>query len=288
MSHSLQGLSVGDALGQAFFVNRGEPEPLVTGRLLPSTPWPWSDDTVMAVSIVEVLERHRRLDQDALAEAFARRFLADTERGYGPMAYWLLHQLGAGQPWREVSAQVFSGQGSLGNGSAMRVAPLGAFFSEDLDRVQREARASSEVTHFHPDGIAGAEAVALCTAELVRADGGAINASAVLERIANRVTAGDTREGIVKAVGLLGAEPAEAARQLGDGSLVRCSDTVPFALWCAVSSPASYDKAIWLALRGLLNPDSDRDTMLAIVGGIVGAVAPPPVSWLECREPLPV
>ena len=130
MIRSLAGLSVGDALGQEFFANRGEPEPLVRGRGLPVGPWAWSDDTVMAVSLVEVLCQHGRVNQDALAQAFGRRFLDDTERGYGPMAYWLLHQIGGGQHWREVSPNVFSGQGSLGNGSAMRVAPLGAFFHE--------------------------------------------------------------------------------------------------------------------------------------------------------------
>ncbi|MEZ6185043.1 MAG: ADP-ribosylglycohydrolase family protein [Planctomycetota bacterium] len=287
MLRSLRGLSVGDALGQAFFVDRGEPGPLIDGRLLPPGPWPWSDDTVMAQAIVDVLTRHGRIDQDALAASFTERFLADTERGYGAVAYWLLHQLGAGRPWREVSRQVFSGQGSLGNGSAMRVAPLGAYLSEDLDRVQREARASAEVTHVHPDGIAGAEAVALCTAELVRAGAEGCDGARLLERIAERITPGETRDGVARAAGLLGQPPDLAARELGDGRLVRCSDTVPFSLWCAVSSPWDYEEAIWLTLRGLESHESDRDTVLAIVGGVVGALADPPAAWVEAREALP-
>jgi len=40
------------------------------------------------------------------------------------------------------------------------------------------------------------------------------------------------------------------------------------------------------ALQGLTEPESDRDTMLAIVGGVVGAVAPPPPAWVAAREPL--
>lgn len=287
MASSLLGLSVGDALGQSFFVDRGDPDPLIRGRLLPPAPWLWSDDTVMAVSIVEVLERHGHVQQDALAEAFARRFAEDTERGYGPMAYWLLHQLAAGEPWREVSSQVFSGQGSLGNGSAMRVAPLGAFFSDDLDRAQSEARASSEVTHYHSDGIAGAEAVALCTAEIVRSAATHFDAAAVLRRIAQRMTAGETQAGVTEAIRLLGTSAPDAARLLGDGRQVRCSDTVPFALWCAATCPRDYEGAIWLALEGLSSPESDRDTVLAIVGGIVGAIAAPPRTWLDSREALP-
>src|SRR6185369_481024 len=70
----------------------------------------------------------------------------------------------AGQPWQVTAARAFGGQGSMGNGSAMRVAPLGAYFADDLERVVAEARASSCVTHVHPEGLAGAVAVALAAA----------------------------------------------------------------------------------------------------------------------------
>lgn len=43
-------------------------------------------------------------------------------------------------------------------------APLGAWFADDLDRVVSEARASAEVTHFHPEGQAGAIAIAVAAA----------------------------------------------------------------------------------------------------------------------------
>jgi ADP-ribosylglycohydrolase len=49
--------------------------------------------------------------------------------------------------------------GSYGNGSAMRVSPV-AWFYKDLDTVLKEARNSAEITHNHPEGIKGAQAVA--------------------------------------------------------------------------------------------------------------------------------
>ena len=49
--------------------------------------------------------------------------------------------------------------GSYGNGSAMRVCPV-AWSRSDLEEVLREARASAEVTHNHPEGIKGAQATA--------------------------------------------------------------------------------------------------------------------------------
>jgi len=54
-----------------------------------------------------------------------------------------------GAKWRDTAANAFGGQGSMGNGGAMRVAPLGAYFADDLERCATEARASSLVTHTH-------------------------------------------------------------------------------------------------------------------------------------------
>lgn len=68
---SLDGLSVGDAFGELFF--HQAPESIVSSAL-PAGFWRWTDDTHMALSIVEVLEQFGRIDQDALAQAFARRY----------------------------------------------------------------------------------------------------------------------------------------------------------------------------------------------------------------------
>jgi len=47
---------------------------------------------------------------------------------------------------------------------AMRVVPLGAYFADDLSIVPAMATRSAQVTHFHPEGIAGAVAVAVGSA----------------------------------------------------------------------------------------------------------------------------
>src|SRR4051794_12504539 len=123
---SLAGLSVGDAFGERFFTHPDVVEGLIDARALPRTPWTWTDDTAMAVSVVAVLETHGRIDQDALAQAFATRYAADRLRGYGGTAHGILHAIGVGLPWREAAGGVFDGQGSMGNGAAMRAAPVGA------------------------------------------------------------------------------------------------------------------------------------------------------------------
>jgi ADP-ribosylglycohydrolase len=121
---SLEGLSVGDAFGERFFGPDELVTMLVQARAEPGRIWRYTDDTEMAISIVEVLERRGAIDQDALGEAFARRM--DPARGYGAGAYRILQGIRNGRSWRSESYANFRGCGSFGNGGAMRVAPLGA------------------------------------------------------------------------------------------------------------------------------------------------------------------
>jgi ADP-ribosylglycohydrolase len=74
---SLLGLAIGDAFGEALS-NQSEAERRAAIRLMPRhRPWRWTDDTAMALSIVDVLEHHETIDVDALSAAFVRRFVAD-------------------------------------------------------------------------------------------------------------------------------------------------------------------------------------------------------------------
>jgi len=148
---SIIGLAVGDAFGSQILLPGDHPA--ILERRLPPGPWAWSDDTEMACSVYSVLDRHGRIDQDALAASFTEHF--DTDRGYGSGAERLLLRYRAGEPWREVAPTLFGG-GSWGNGGAMRVAPLGAWLAEDLNLVADQAARSAEVTHAHPEGVAGA------------------------------------------------------------------------------------------------------------------------------------
>ena len=99
-----------------------------------------------------------------LAQVFARRYRREPRRGYGGTAHQILRAIGDGVHFATAAGQAFSCMGSMGNGAAMRVAPLGAYFAEDLAQVVAQARASAAVTHAHPDGQAGAIAVAVAAA----------------------------------------------------------------------------------------------------------------------------
>ncbi len=139
---ALRGLAVGDAFGAQFFVLDNLPG--LRERRLPAAEWPWTDDTEMACSVFDVLRRRGSVDQHELAHGFAHRH--DFDRGYGPAMNRLLRLVREGGRWQELAAELFDGQGSWGNGAAMRVAPL-ALVCRDLAEAAAQAGRSARVTH---------------------------------------------------------------------------------------------------------------------------------------------
>jgi ADP-ribosylglycohydrolase len=282
----LDGLSVGDAFGERFFLHPDVVDRLIELRAVPAPPWTYTDDTEMALSIVSILRQLGRIDQDALAASFAERY--DPSRGYGPGALRLLRRVSEGDDWRTASASQFGNQGSYGNGAAMRVAPLGAYFADDLDLVVSEARRSAEITHVHPEGIAGAIAVAVATAWAWRiGEGHEVDKTTLIDLVLPFVPDGEVRSRMVRAAALrIGVPATWAAGVLGNGLRISAQDTVAYCLWCAQSFLSDYEAALWYTVGGL----GDVDTNCAIVGGIVAAragLAGIPPEWKSSREPLP-
>jgi ADP-ribosylglycohydrolase len=275
---SLEGLSVGDAFGELFF----SISPYTTSpSQLPKCLWRWTDDTHMALSIVEILKAYGTVEQDALAKAFARRYQEEPFRGYAGGAARLLRQIATGADWRVLSPTLF-GNGSYGNGAAMRAAPIGGFFYNDPKRAAREAQRSAVITHAHPEGQAGAIAVAVA-ASLV-ATTPYPSGPDLLEESLGLVPDSLVRQGIKLALEIPPFDLKGAISKLGTGNEVSAQDTVPFCLWSAAYHLDNFEEALWQTAKGM----GDRDTTCAIVGGIVGLSSPSiPESWLKQREPLP-
>src|SRR5882672_5196872 len=254
---SLDGLSVGDAFGERFFGPSNEVSQRISRRELPDAPWTYTDDTEMALSIVEILEERGGIDQDLLATRFASRM--QFNRNYGQGAYAVLCGVKEGLDWRLLTQIGFRGMGSFGNGAAMRVAPLGAFFADQpLEVVCNQARLSAEVTHAHAEGIAGAIAVAAAAALAWQKRG----ASGALGRtwiaaVRDAIPRGYTRDGVAEALDVPSdATIVEAARALGNGSGVTAPDTVPLCLWVVAHAPGGFEQALWHTVTAL----GDRDT----------------------------
>jgi ADP-ribosylglycohydrolase len=238
----------------------------------------------MACSVLLVLSRHGTIDQDALAASFAEHH--DFDRGYGPSTNRLLRLVREGGDWRVLAREPFDGQGSWGNGAAMRVAPLGAWYSDDPSEAARQAELSSAVTHPHPEAVAGAIAVAVAAA-LAASHPGRLAPGIFIDEVLRHVPKGKVREGITEARRLLTVRsPSTAASVLGNGRQVAAHDTVPYTMWAAAQHLDDYEQAFWTTAAG----GGDIDTTCAIVGGIVAAragVEGLPSAWLHACEPLP-
>jgi len=103
----------------------------------------FTDDTVLTVAIAyAILEK---VDYQTALKSFGRKY---PDAGYGnAFMDWILAR--DSQPYN-----------SWGNGSAMRVSPIGFAF-KDVESVLSEAERSAAVSHNHPEGIKGAQATAL-------------------------------------------------------------------------------------------------------------------------------
>jgi ADP-ribosylglycohydrolase len=281
---SLEGLSLGDAFGESFFT----PDALerIESRRLSEGPWRWTDDTAMAVSIVETLVARGVVHQDDLAMRFAARYGEDPIRGYGAATHRGLSQVRAGRHWRAVAEGQFSGRGSFGNGAAMRASVVGAWFASDLEQVAAQARLAAEVTHTHREGIAGAVAVAVAAA-LACGGEACPRGPGFIEAVREHLPEGELKSRAGAALALGAEVPIErVVASLGNGSNISAQDTVPLVLWCAAQHLDDFERALWLTVSAL----GDRDTTCAMVGGILACRVGHdrlPARWLARREPLP-
>src|SRR5262249_14708934 len=152
-----------------------------------------------------------------------------------------------------------------------------------------QARRSAEVTHAHPEGIAGtiAVAVAAALAYQLQKSGSKLGRQDFLEGVLPFVPEGEVHRKIKIAQELpVGTSVQEAANLLGNGRPVLAQLTVPFTLWAAGEYLGDFEAAI----RKTASVQGDVDTNCAIVGGIVVMYTGKegiPQEWLKRREPIP-
>lgn len=190
----------------------------------------FTDDTVMTVATAEALMTDG--DYAAAYRRFGRRY---PDAGYGGNFIGWIHDDRAG-PY-----------GSWGNGSAMRVSPVG-WARDGLAEVLDEAARSAAVSHDHPEGIRGARAVA-----------------AAVHGARSGLSKEDLRAGLSERFGYdLDRSARDIARNYHFD--VSCQGSVPEALVCFFDA-ADFEEAVRLAV--LLG--GDADTQACIAGAVAEA-----------------
>lgn len=271
---ALIGTFVGDALGMSFegaeVVDLAEPLEMRDVRLGRGT---YTDDTQMAIALAESLLDRGGVDAQALGRAFADAH--DPRRGYGSGTTEVLRLVGRGVHPHDAARSARRGEGSAGNGAAMRVAPVAVRYADDTGALIQAARASAVVTHAHPVAV---DAAAVQAAAI----GAALNDELPLDAALAAATTPELEDRLLAAAGLFDSrpEPAELASALGNRPTGQQS--VPTAIYSAVINH-SVEDAITFAVRC----GGDTDTIGAMAGAIAAArlgAAAIPGRWLDALE----
>jgi poly(ADP-ribose) glycohydrolase ARH3 len=123
---SLIGCAIGDALGSEF---EGTSEFVSTSDL--NFSGRWTDDARMMIGVTESLIENKRFDGRSMALTFIRHYEEEPWRGYGSGPPQVFKLIKSEMSWKEASKRLFGGAGSLGNGAAMRAAPMGLLYHYD-------------------------------------------------------------------------------------------------------------------------------------------------------------
>ncbi|XP_053985839.1 ADP-ribosylhydrolase ARH3-like isoform X2 [Hylaeus volcanicus] len=112
----------------------------------------------MTRSVAKSLIETKDLDVVDLAKKFVKSYYLEPNRGYGPGVVTVFQKL-RGNKFSDVlspAKEQFNGQGSWGNGGAMRVTPVALFCYQNYDKLLDMVRKTTQLTHTHKVGIDGA------------------------------------------------------------------------------------------------------------------------------------
>ena len=276
------GSGLGDAIGELAFRYR-EKQTLraLVDRIEKLV---YTDDTAMAIGLAESILQKKGIDQQHLGDIFSRNFYREPWRGYAsgpPTIFSIVSHTGVS--YVEAARSLFGGVGSLGNGAAMRIVPVGLFF-HNSENLYEMAGDSAEVTHAHPVGKDGAAVQAWAIAQAVKIDP---ETEFPLEKFIKGLIAfartPEIREKMKLVQTLINEDafPKSAADRLGRS--VAVDESMPFALYSFLRYQKSFEDCLFCSI---LN-GGDRDTLGAMACAISGAylgIEAIPRSWRNKLE----
>ncbi len=204
----------------------------------------YTDDSILTIATADWL-----LHGGNAADYYARyaQSYPDPKGSYGPsFRSWAMNY----------SPKTSRPYGSCGNGSAMRVSPVG-WFCNSMQEIFEKAKESAKCTHNHPKGIKGAKATALC---IYLARHG--YDKAVIRKIIEEEFHYDLSLTVDEIRPRYSWEGLDGK---GDGGT--CQGSVPEAIVCALEATSFED-----AIRNAISIGGDSDTIGCITGSIAEAL----------------
>ena len=237
----MKGAIIGDIIGSAYEFNPTKNKDFI----LFTDKTAFTDDTVLTIAVVDhILNKRDYID---VYKEYPRKY---TRRGYGGKFYiWAYTD--QTEPYN-----------SFGNGSAMRVSPIGWAF-DTLEETLLKAKESAEITHNHPEGIKGAQAIA-----------------AAIFMARNKKSKEEIKKYIEDTFDY------DLSRKYEDiqpeySHVESCQESVPEAIICFLESKDFED-----TVRNAISLGGDADTQACIAGSIAEAYygGVPLELWNKCKE----
>ncbi len=282
----LIGSALGDAIGELGFRYRNKSkllEALERNEVLRYT-----DDTAMSLALVEhILTNEGMIEPELLGKTFHEHFKREPWRGYGPGPPTIFQNVNQTEmSYVEAAKFLYNGEGSFGNGAAMRIIPVGLYYFDASDEMIREAATRSSIpTHAHPLGVEGACILAKATSLAMKSDdlSDIDDKVAFIEELIQFTINPKYEQQLRTSMQLLveQAPLSHAARKLG--SNVTALKSVPFAIHAFLHNPKEYRGS----LLETIMISRDKDTVGTMSGGMVGAhqgINCIPIRWIEILE----
>jgi len=231
------GAIIGDIAGSVYEFNNEKNKQLIA---LFGQEHKFTDDSVLTIATADWI-----LHGGDIVTYYVKHGLKHPNSGYGEsFIRWL---------YAARSGEISPAYNSLGNGSAMRVSPV-AWAFETEEEVLAKAKETAECTHNHPEGIAGAQAVALAIF-MARKGKTKEEIKAAIEKDFYPLdfTSGEIR-------------PYYGWRSERFGNSVTCAGSVPPAIRAFIDSKDFTD-----CIRLAISLGGDSDTIAAMAGGIAEA-----------------
>jgi len=274
---ALIGTGIGDALGAPFEgwskVKLEKIEEVAERREVLT----YTDDTHMMIGVAESLIRTRGFDGENMTQTFVKNYELEPFRGYGPGPPRIFRLIRSGKAWDKAAQELYHG-GSYGNGSAMRVAPIGVLYYDNPEILREVAHKSSQITHTHTLGKEGAAVQAYAIGLATNLEPPlAVDQHDFLAKLINYTQDRVYKEKLNRIKGLL-VEPDKARVTIELGNGIEAFNSVPTAIYSFLAQPDSFTQAVLYAI----SLGGDTDTIGAMTGAISGAylgIESIPNSW---------
>lgn len=280
---SLIGTGIGDSLGASLegyrIVDQAEVQALGEKRPILI----YTDDTHMMIGVAESLIENKDFNGEHMTRRFMENYSREPFRGYGPGPPRIFRMIRDGEAWDKAAEELYGG-GSYGNGSAMRIAPVGVFHYDEPAKLKEIAYKSSQITHTHELGKEGAALQAYAIALATSADPSLkFRVDEFLAKLMDFVEHEVYKQKMKEIGKLLGEKDnkLKIVRELGHG--IEAFNSVPTAIYSFLSYPNSFEEAVIYAI----SLGGDTDTIGAMSGAISGAYLgfqAIPLKWLEKLE----